>query len=87
MGAFTIWHWLVVGGVALLLFGGRGKVSELMGDFAKGIRAFKKGLSDEDEPAKGVPDASSGEVPRSLPHQAEAARPAEPVKTPADRAV
>lgn len=51
MGGFgSIWHWVVVGGLVLLLFGGRGKVSDLMGDVAKGIKAFKKGLSDDDKP-------------------------------------
>src|SRR5438034_2484429 len=44
MGSMSIWHWILVLGVALLLFGGRGKISELMGDFAKGIKSFKKGL-------------------------------------------
>ncbi|MBX5452981.1 MAG: twin-arginine translocase TatA/TatE family subunit [Acidobacteriia bacterium] len=50
MGSFSIWHWLVVLMVVLLLFGS-GKVSSLMGDFAKGIKAFKKNLAEE-------PDAS-----------------------------
>ncbi len=50
MGSFSIWHWMVVLLVVLLLFGG-GKVSGLMGDFAKGIKAFKKNMADE-------PDAS-----------------------------
>lgn len=48
MGGLSIWHWLVVAVVVLLLFG-RGKISELMGDAAKGIKAFKKGMAD-DEP-------------------------------------
>ena len=48
MGSFSIWHWLVVLMVVLLLFGG-GKVSGLMGDFAKGIKAFKKNMSDDDD--------------------------------------
>ncbi len=48
MGTFSIWHWLIVLVVVLLLFG-RGKIPELMGDMAKGIRSFKKGMSDEDE--------------------------------------
>jgi sec-independent protein translocase protein TatA len=48
MGGLSIWHWSIVGAVILLLFGGRGKISEMMGDMAKGIKAFKKGLSDED---------------------------------------
>jgi sec-independent protein translocase protein TatA len=42
-------HWLLLAGVALVLFGGRGKVSELMGDFGKGINSFKKGLSEHDK--------------------------------------
>jgi len=46
MGSFSIWHWMVVLLVVLLLFGG-GKVSGLMGDFAKGIKAFKKNLNDD----------------------------------------
>jgi len=49
MGAFSIWHWLIVLVVVLLLFGGSGKISTLMGDLAKGIKSFKKGLSDDDE--------------------------------------
>lgn len=49
MGGLSIWHWLVVAVIVLLLFG-RGKISELMGDAAKGIKAFKKGMAD-DEPA------------------------------------
>lgn len=48
MGSFSIWHWLIVLVVVLLLFG-RGKIPELMGDFAKGIKSFKKGLADEDK--------------------------------------
>lgn len=48
MGSFSIWHWLIVGGVALLLFGGKGKISDIMGDVAKGIKAFKKGMSEDD---------------------------------------
>ncbi len=49
MGSMSIWHWIIVLAVGLLLFGGRGKISELMGDFAKGIKSFKKGLSEEDK--------------------------------------
>lgn len=48
MGAFSIWHWVVVLVIVLVLFGGRGKLSQLMGDMAKGITAFKKGLKEED---------------------------------------
>ena len=54
----SLWHWILVIGVVLLLFG-RGKISELMGDVAQGIKAFKKGMADDetasDEPAKSEP--------------------------------
>ena len=42
MGALSIWHIVILGVIALVLFGGRGKVSDLMGDFGKGINSFKK---------------------------------------------
>ena len=47
MGSFSLVHWIIVLAVILLLFG-RGKVSELMGDVAKGIKSFKKGMADDD---------------------------------------
>ncbi|WP_293677721.1 twin-arginine translocase TatA/TatE family subunit [uncultured Phenylobacterium sp.] len=50
MGAFSIWHIAAIVVVALLLFGGRGKLSGLMGDAAKGIRAFRDGLKGDDVP-------------------------------------
>lgn len=57
MGSLSIWHWIVVIGVVLLLFG-RGKISDLMGDVAQGIKAFKKGMQDDDKvadkPVEGV---------------------------------
>jgi len=49
MGSFSIWHWIIVGAIVLVLFGGKGKISDLMGDFAKGIKSFKKGMQDDDE--------------------------------------
>lgn len=57
MGTFSIWHWLIVLVVVLLLFG-RGKIPELMGDMAKGIKSFKKGMADDD---KDVDDAKTVE--------------------------
>ena len=50
MGGLSIWHWIIVIAVVLLLFG-RGKISDLMGDVAQGIKAFKKGMSDDDTTA------------------------------------
>ncbi len=55
MGTFSIWHWLIVLVVLLLLFG-RGKIPGLMGDMAKGIKAFKSGMK-EDEDAETPPKA------------------------------
>jgi len=49
MGSFSIWHWLVVLAVILVLFGGGNKISGLMGDFAKGIKSFKKNMADPDD--------------------------------------
>lgn len=51
MGSMSIWHWIVVIAVVLLLFG-RGKISDLMGDVAQGIKAFKKGMSEDDKTAE-----------------------------------
>jgi sec-independent protein translocase protein TatA len=48
MGGLSLWHWLVVIAVVALLFGGKGKISGVMGDFAKGIKAFKSGMKDEE---------------------------------------
>ena len=50
MGGLSWIHWLLLALVALVLFGGRGKVSDLMGDFGRGINSFKKGLAEKEEP-------------------------------------
>jgi len=51
MGSLSIWHWMIVLVVVMVLFGGRGKISGLMGDFAQGIKAFKKGMAEDDKTA------------------------------------
>jgi sec-independent protein translocase protein TatA len=62
MGSFSIWHWAVVLLVVLLLFGG-GKVSSLMGDFAKGIKSFKKNMAEEDDASmEASADKASGSI-------------------------
>jgi sec-independent protein translocase protein TatA len=66
MGSLSIWHWLIVGAVLLLVFGGRGKISDMMGDVAKGIKAFKKGMADEDT-ADATPKADA--PLRTIDHQ------------------
>jgi sec-independent protein translocase protein TatA len=65
MGSLSIWHWIIVLAVGLLLFGGRGKVSDLMGDVAKGIKAFRKGMSEDD-----AADAGKTAPVKTLDHQA-----------------
>ena len=78
MGSFSIWHWIVVLLVVLLLFGG-GKVSSLMGDFAKGIKSFKKNMAEDDSmeasaadrpmaPSTISPPAAATPTPSAAPH-------------------
>ena len=67
MGSLSIWHWIVVIAVVLLLFG-RGKISDLMGDVAQGIKAFKKGMRDDEtvdnhEPVKSIDHNSTASTP------------------------
>lgn len=63
MGSMSWVHWLLVIGVGAVLFGGGGKLSALMGDAAKGIRAFRDGLKGEDAPKP--TDTTSAPLPRS----------------------
>jgi sec-independent protein translocase protein TatA len=66
MGSFSIWHWIIIGLIVVLLFG-KGKISDLMGDVAKGIKSFKKGMSEDEEKVEAA--------------KADAAKPVEPVRT------
>ena len=77
MGSLSVWHWVIVLVVAVLLFGGRGKISSLMGDFAQGIKAFKKGMSEDDKAAEAKPE----EPVKTIDHQAAASTPAQPAAT------
>jgi sec-independent protein translocase protein TatA len=75
MGGASIWHWIVVGLIVMLLFG-RGKISEMMGDVAKGIKAFKKGMSeDESATAATTPPQPANEPVRTIEHQTTTATP------------
>ncbi|AXV15298.1 twin-arginine translocase TatA/TatE family subunit [Neorhizobium sp. SOG26] len=65
MGSFSVWHWLIVLVIVLVLFG-RGKIPELMGDFAKGIKSFKKGMSDDD-----APEANGSTTAKTVDHKAD----------------
>ena len=73
MGSFSIWHWIIVIVVVLLLFG-RNKISDLMGDVAQGIKAFKKGMADDEKPAE------AGADPKSIDHKAGATTSADNAK-------
>jgi sec-independent protein translocase protein TatA len=71
MGGASIWHWIVVGLIVMLLFG-RGKISEMMGDVAKGIKAFKKGMTEEEAPppaAGTTTPITTNEPVRTIEHQ------------------
>jgi sec-independent protein translocase protein TatA len=61
MGGLSIWHWLIVGILVLLLFG-KGRFSDMMGDVAKGIKSFKKGMTEEDEAPKAPPQIGTTTV-------------------------
>ena len=77
MGSMSLVHWLVVLAIVLVLFGA-GKLPRVMGDFAKGIKAFKSGMKEEDETA-----ATAAPAPQVTPPAA--ATTATPAATAADR--
>ncbi|KAA0598194.1 sec-independent protein translocase protein TatA [Azospirillum lipoferum] len=77
MGSFSIWHWLIVLVIVLLLFGA-GKLPNVMGDIAKGVKAFKAGLKDEDEAQP--PAATTAQAPPAAINPAPA-QPAHPQPT------
>jgi len=79
MGSFSIWHWMIVLLVVMVLFGGRGKISSLMGDFAEGIKAFKKGMSEDTKTADAKPEPVKTIEP--APAKTEAERRAESVRS------
>ena len=71
MGSFSIWHWMIVLVIVLLVFG-RGKIPELMGDMAKGIKSFKKGMTDDE----------AADDPKTVEHRLdETVKPAEKAKS------
>jgi len=90
-GSFSILHWIVVLAVVLLLFGGRGKVSAIMGDFGKGLRNFKTGLKGpemeeaEEEAAEAIEDAPRAAKKRSEENRCKEKSPAKK-KAPAKKA-
>ena len=77
MGVMGIWQWVIVLAIVLLLFGGRGKISALMGDFGKGLKSFKKGMKDGDT-------ADAGEDATTAKTEAIEEKPAETVDAKAE---
>ena len=68
MGSMSIWHWIIVALIILLLFG-RGRISEMMGDLAKGIKSFKQGLAEDEKPAAPPPPQVQQQAPPAPPSQ------------------
>ena len=66
MGSFSIWHWMLFLAVALLLFGGKGKISDIMGDVAKGVKSFKKGLAEDVDEKPGESASAAAPAPRTI---------------------
>ena len=62
MGTFSIWHWLIVLVVVLVLFGGGGKIPKLMRDMGQGINAFKKGLKEDAKKDKDLADSDQASI-------------------------
>jgi sec-independent protein translocase protein TatA len=77
MGSFSIWHWLIVLAVVLLLFGGKNKISALMGDFGKGLSAFKKGVSGDGADKEPVQAGQPGDSAKPISAQATTSSPSQ----------
>ena len=85
MGGLSIWHILILAIILLLLFGGN-RFSSMMGDVAKGLKSFKKGMADEEEDGRKRYEDQRRNEQRNLPHEQPpidvSARPAEPTAPP-----
>jgi sec-independent protein translocase protein TatA len=90
MGSMSLTHWLIFGVIVLLLFGGGGKISSIMGDVAKGIKSFKKGMQEDEVTAQTPPqtppaaiDAQKAQSAQAMAPQAMASQAAAPAAAPA----
>ena len=66
MGSFSIWHWLIVLAIILILFG-RGRIANVMGDFGQGLRAFRRNSADEDKTADAAPPVVEAQPSTTVP--------------------
>lgn len=78
MGGLSLWHWLIVGIIVLLLFG-KGRFSDMMGDVAKGLKSFKKGMSDDDHADDVPPPARNARLQSQAPLEPNADRELRPM--------
>ncbi len=67
MGGLSIWHLLILLAVVVLVFGGGGKLSKIMGDFGKGINSFKAGLKDDETRRREEEEARTGTIDHARP--------------------
>ena len=67
MGSLSVWHWLIFLVVALLMFGGKGKISSIMGDMAEGIKSFKKGMKEDEASSQPSEPPKTIEQPTAKP--------------------
>jgi len=81
MGGFSLVHWIILGIVVLLLFGGN-RFSAMMGDVAKGLKSFKQGMSEDDKPAEKPPERRSIGQDRPIDLTPEPPRAADPLAPP-----
>ena len=68
MGGLSLVHWIIILFVIVLLFGA-GRISPMMGELAKGMKAFKQGLKDDDKPAEAPTTIASGQSAQPIPSQ------------------
>lgn len=79
MGGLSLWHWLIVGIIVLLLFG-KGRFSDMMGDVAKGLKSFKKGMSDDDHADDAAPPRPAARLQAQAPLEPNADRELRPMQ-------
>ena len=80
MGFTSIWHWIIVLAVVLILFARPGKISGIMGDFGKGLRSFKEGVKSTEEEAGDEPEAIEAAPAKKAPAKKAAKKKAAPKK-------
>ena len=81
MGFTSIWHWIIVLAVVLILFARPGKISGIMGDFGKGLRSFKEGVKSPEDPDEDEADSVEAATTKKATPKKVAKKKAAPKKT------